>query len=167
MDAGLVNNPESIKLNIMGKMRFIVEVKILEESTLTSEITSRSDEHDYDILKEKIIGLESENKFLEEQFNQAKEKIQIFEDQIAQKITHGKSISDVQERILWLVAQENSTTEEIYSSAGISKPLAEFHLNILSDLHQVYGTYNFHGASKQWYITQVGRKYLVSRNLLT
>jgi len=92
------------------------------------------------VLREKIIGLESENAILRSeneslkvQLNQSEEKRRALEKQIVEKSIHSKFLEKSQLDILLLLAKSSADESEVIESLGCGKESARFDLVELAD----------------------------------
>lgn len=133
-------------------------------------------------LKQKNVLLESENgelhsenaalKLQNSELHQQTRKLNDLNKQFNEEYFHQNNLNPIREKILILLAQRNLSTEEIALFTGISKALAEFHLNELINSKYVRNHVGFltfgddDEPIRPWYIEQIGLRYLASRDLI-
>lgn len=125
------------------------------------------------VLREKIIGLESENAILRSeneslkvQLDQSNDKWRALEKQIFEKSIHSKPLDKSQLDILLLLAKSSADETEIIESLGRGKETTRFDLVELADAGLIEHK-NLFGMATHCRLTQNGRRHLKENDLLT
>ena len=109
-------------------------------------------------------NLESNNQALRSDLQEAKIEIQNLK-KFTEK-SHGDHLDEVKEKILVLLASQDSFENNIAQSLGISSQVAQFHLQDLSEMEFIYRSLSMTGQQFPWQLAQEGRRYLSKHGLL-
>ena len=80
--------------------------------------------------------------------------------------SHGDHLDEVKEKILALLAAQDSFENNIAQALGISSQVAQFHLEDLSEMEFIYRSLSMTGQQFPWQLSQEGRRYLDKHGLL-
>lgn len=122
----------------------------LEEKLSTSEFRAKQ--------------LESENQVLRSDLQDAKIEIQNLKKLSEQ--SHSDRLDDIKERMLVLLASQDSFENKIAQALGIGPQVAKFHLQDLSEMEFIYRSLSMTGQQFPWQLAQEGRRYLAKHGLL-
>lgn len=108
--------------------------------------------------------LESDNQALRSDLQEAKVEIQNLK-KLSEK-SHSDRLEEVKEKILVLLASQDSFENNIVQDLGISSQIAKFHLQDLSEMEFIYRSLSMTGQQFPWQLAQEGRRYLAKHGLL-
>jgi predicted transcriptional regulator len=108
--------------------------------------------------------LGSENQRLNVELEKAIAEIQNLK-RLAEK-PHGDRLDEVKEKILVLLASQDSFEDNIAQTLGIGSQVAKFHLQDLSEMEFIYRSLSMSGQRFPWQLDQEGRRYLAEHGLL-
>lgn len=128
------------------------QMELLEKKTTTLE---RENEE----LKTKTVTLEC-------QIANLKQEIQRRDDVIQKHESHNGHLEEVKEKILTLLAANDSYTHAIAQALNISSQVATFHLEELEEKQLIYRSLSMTGQEYPWELAQEGRRYLITHGLL-
>lgn len=109
-------------------------------------------------------NLESDNQALRSDLQEAKVEIQNLK-KLSEK-SHSDHLDEVKEKILALLASQDTYENNIAQTVGISAQVAKFHLHDLSEMEFIYKSLSMTGQQFPWQIAQEGRRYLAKHALL-
>ena len=109
-------------------------------------------------------NLESDNQALRSDLQEAKVEIQNLK-KLSEK-SHSDRLDETKEKILALLATQDSFENNIVQALGISAQVAKFHLQDLSEMQFIYKSLSMTGQQCPWQLAQEGRRYLAEHGLL-
>ena len=109
-------------------------------------------------------NLESDNQALRSDLQEAKVEIQNLK-KLSEK-SHSDRLDETKEKILALLATQDSFENNIVQALGISAQVAKFHLQDLSEMQFIYKSLSMTGQQFLWQLAQEGRRYLAEHGLL-
>ena len=109
-------------------------------------------------------NLESDNQALRSDLQEAKVEIQNLK-KLSEK-SHSDRLDETKEKILALLATQDSFENNIVQALGISAQVAKFHLQDLSEMQFIYKSLSMTGQQFPWQLAQEGRRYLAEHGLL-
>ena len=109
-------------------------------------------------------NLESDNQALRSDLQEAKVEIQNLK-KLSEK-SHSDRLDETKEKILALLAAQDSFENNIVQALGISAQVAKFHLQDLSEMQFIYKSLSMTGQQSPWQLAQEGRRYLAKHGLL-
>ena len=109
-------------------------------------------------------NLESDNQALRGDLQVATVEIQNLK-KLSEK-SHSNRLDEVKEKILALLAAQNSFEDNIVQALGISAQVAKFHLQDLSEMQFIYKSLSMTGQQFPWQLAQEGRRYMAKHGLL-
>ena len=109
-------------------------------------------------------NLESDNQALRSDLQEAKVEIQNLK-KLSEK-SHSDRLDEKKEKILALLATQDSFENNIVQALGFSAQVAKFHLQDLSEMQFIYKSLSMTGQQFPWQLAQEGRRYLAEHGLL-
>jgi hypothetical protein len=112
----------------------------------------------------RVTELESENKTLRLNPGNAKAEIENLKGDTEK--ARGARLDDVKEKILVLLAGQESYEQNIARTLGVGNQVAAFHLQELESAGFIGRSLSMTGEEFPWYLNQEGRRYLVTHDLI-
>ena len=109
-------------------------------------------------------NLESDNQALRSDLQEAKVEIQNLK-KLSEK-SHSDRLDETKEKILALLATQDSFENNIVQALGFSAQVAKFHLQDLSKMQFINKRLFMTGQQCPWQLAQEGRRYLAEHGLL-
>lgn len=112
----------------------------------------------------RVTELEAENKTFRLNLEKATVEIQNLKN-ITEK-SHGNPLEAIREKILILLAGQDTYESNIHQAVGVGAQMAAFHLQELASADFICRSYSMTGQEFPWSLTQDGRRYLVTHGLI-
>jgi len=112
----------------------------------------------------RVTELESESKTLRLNPGNAKAEIENLKGDTEK--ARGARLDDVKEKILVLLAGQESYEQNIARTLGVGNQVAAFHLQELESAGFIGRSLSMTGEEFPWYLNQEGRRYLVTHDLI-
>jgi hypothetical protein len=112
----------------------------------------------------RVAELESENKAL--RLNLEKEKAEVENLKGITEKSRNARLDAVKEKILVLLAGQETYERNIAQTLGVGNQVAAFHLQELEGAAFIGRSLSMTGEEFPWYLEQEGRRYLVSHGLI-